>query len=958
MALLTPSSNAEGPTSSTLQQTLEELRNSNFGDWDEVLKVLRQPLALFGLGVGPKRVKRHSVGGDEPDPTFDQSLAPQLTDEQKACLRPAFLGDVQRVILERIAVDWALVVEEEMKYNGARHSRWSDLLYAWFVAPTRQSETASPFEPIVVTTIQLATLSTLSAFLSSPRATQHESTARALTRIVQMLFSRQAQAYEAASQVELSNPHAESTASHTDMPYPLDLCYIHETLRIQSVDERALSSSVSPQATLRWAQCVRLLFTLPAKISNWSEGQEDLSSMLARPDEARSLQQHDEFGAYLAEQLEQLIGIGTQADSLRVFASRVLRSGTAAPIPLSEASSGHARRDFWSALLRCVLRRCEILAGPHRSDTYVRPISEGLDIVDSEGGVEDQVALYSARWQILLLRTLQRTESQTFLLSLLAWFDVVSCGLGLKRAAPIVQDGPSRGPVPHEEHRDFCSTGKENLRNAIALVIKIFLGLSGTDKPLQHISDLASDSSSSEESSASSDERQRAALPCKRTSRGPARLAPLLIEVVRGTRSARHWSPSLATALASVIQSAGSKVMQRIAKDVLETWSDAKRCQIDLRERELYLTTLLIALPLPSPYDPTFIEGVGAHLSHLDPYIRRLGMLCAELSSHHAAHQQKSKSGDQEAPKTLSFSKSIWEGHGEGREEARVLRKLSAKLREGTESGGSEPHLRAPHVSASEAGRLLGIVFEMRRGCDPLPEPIPDAGQPHRAHSPAQIVSRPKPISRSLPTRVAPASRLQRHDQDSPLGSLLALDSSGTNVRNDSMRRPLIVDLSQTEERDEKVSSSSARQDGLRPAPAHELEEAESSASSSGEDSSASDAGDEERAHLQSTLKGLNLANDADDSTIRAALEAHRRAQKAKETKASGQAEDEEFGMSVPKKKRRRVPVYVNELPPLLRDQDRSANRLALRHAEALVRRKRGWGGEVGESYACGCQVW
>lgn len=48
-------------------------------------------------------------------------------------------------------------------------------------------------------------------------------------------------------------------------------------------------------------------------------------------------------------------------------------------------------------------------------------------------------------------------------------------------------------------------------------------------------------------------------------------------------------------------------------------------------------------------------------------------------------------------------------------------------------------------------------------------------------------------------------------------------------------------------------------------------------------------------------------------------------------------------------RKKAKVPVYIYELVPLLRERDYTANRLALQHAETLIRRKTGWGNEIAE---------
>ncbi|KAK0568261.1 telomere binding protein [Tilletia horrida] len=68
----------------------------------------------------------------------------------------------------------------------------------------------------------------------------------------------------------------------------------------------------------------------------------------------------------------------------------------------------------------------------------------------------------------------------------------------------------------------------------------------------------------------------------------------------------------------------------------------------------------------------------------------------------------------------------------------------------------------------------------------------------------------------------------------------------------------------------------------------------------------------------------------------------------------SGNKKDEDaselLDVHVLKKKQRRRPVYVSELVPLLRSNERKDNRKGLKAAEELIRRKTGWGMEIEES--------
>ena len=76
------------------------------------------------------------------------------------------------------------------------------------------------------------------------------------------------------------------------------------------------------------------------------------------------------------------------------------------------------------------------------------------------------------------------------------------------------------------------------------------------------------------------------------------------------------------------------------------------------------------ALPRDSPFvrylacSQAFIESVGTYISHLDPSVRRCGMLVAEVVANVVG-------------KSLDFSQ--WSGEGQGQEWARAMRELIVK---------------------------------------------------------------------------------------------------------------------------------------------------------------------------------------------------------------------------------------------------------------------------------------
>lgn len=123
-----------------------------------------------------------------------------------------------------------------------------------------------------------------------------------------------------------------------------------------------------------------------------------------------------------------------------------------------------------------------------------------------------------------------------------------------------------------------------------------------------------------------------------------------------------------------------------------------------------YTHLVILALSLLPPMDPhvvaashqaRFIQAVQAYLFHPEPKIRRLGMLIAEVMSERTIEEEDDGPGPSEedqmkelqdklmgeqdpskaapkapgGPKRLKFGfKGAWDGDGEGREEARVLR--------------------------------------------------------------------------------------------------------------------------------------------------------------------------------------------------------------------------------------------------------------------------------------------
>lgn len=178
--------------------------------------------------------------------------------------------------------------------------------------------------------------------------------------------------------------------------------------------------------------------------------------------------------------------------------------------------------------------------------------------------------------------------------------------------------------------------------------------------------------------------------------------------------------------------------------------------------------------------------------------------------------------------------------------------------------------------------------------------------------SPAVKKKREAPTTRRLPQR-KPASR-STPTTSIPLGLILP----GRSVPKSS-QRPLIQSMS---EEDGDAA------DGLK---AYELPyESDDESSSSG--------------HSSDSDRSLGLEGGEDEQAAAAA--------------ASSFAEGAGADAAIPKQKKVKAPVYAHELVTLLRSNERGPHKMAMRHAEVLIRRKAGWGGEIGEYVMRICVRW
>ncbi|THH06825.1 hypothetical protein EW145_g3819 [Phellinidium pouzarii] len=113
------------------------------------------------------------------------------------------------------------------------------------------------------------------------------------------------------------------------------------------------------------------------------------------------------------------------------------------------------------------------------------------------------------------------------------------------------------------------------------------------------------------------------------------------------------------------------RALETLVSQVVEIWSSTEHIKHSLLSHHQYLTTLLLlsiaAIPPAAPtlqslaLSSKFISAISTYITHLDPAVRRCGMLAAEIVA-------------QRTGKALDFQQ--WDGSGQGREWARGVRKL------------------------------------------------------------------------------------------------------------------------------------------------------------------------------------------------------------------------------------------------------------------------------------------
>lgn len=375
------------------------------------------------------------------------------------------------------------------------------------------------------------------------------------------------------------------------------------------------------------------------------------------------------------------------------------------------------------------------------------------------------------------------------------------------------------------------------------------------------------------------------------------------------------WTTHLSTTLSSAH-------LLTCLQNTLDQWSDSTRIARSLVEEELYLTTLIVtllsALPASSSSEmdegltelsrsSTLLNGVSKHLEHSDPLTRRMGMLVAELMS-----AKTTGEGD----KALNFGKGVWNGRGEGREEARVLRGLSdgwghhSSAVQSIVQGWGKDGLR-------EAIAVLGLLSSETAKME--------AGLVGEVEERTVVKKREKIKSTKLPRRVEPPPRSSTTTKPRPL--ITMIDSDEDDLPKETQSPLKMFSHPQTTSRHSSASSAS------------------DSDSSDGSDNSDAPPGSSEAEiqRLATELSGLTPAEaqhhlSSPSSPFPSTVPSKKSAPR---TRASIQDLDKDTESHAPTfTKKSPPPVYISQLSSLLKSSDRSSVRTALHHAARLIRLK------------------
>ncbi|CAO1622425.1 unnamed protein product [Jaminaea pallidilutea] len=683
---------------------------------------------------------------EEPIYGVDVSCLSEAEQEQwrQAFCSEAWLGDLQNAILGPIAADWS---EELRKVRGGRV--WEALLRLFFL-PSSERRSRNASKPMIVTVDD------------EGQSTVQEEKRRIAAACV--TASGLQSVSQALANVSALPPTTTSTAvmNHAQNPVLLtslriSCLYTSQPFLLRRPMEAASAQNNVAKRNLAWQEAVKVLTSLPVRVANAVRDSRPEVTFDSHAYSANLYQQY----AGLALATDAKATDSWQASALAVLLTRMVRAGAINELPQS-ADELSSPRFFWTALLQTALR-------------------ESLD------------ERAKRSWLAILGHLDSRDRSQVSL-RLPIYLDAA-----INRLVGPCQDaqGTSSVVVTAKEKSQPARVGQRFLSKEVAAFTSLSAAVCGHFQ-LETGSSSIGDGDDEKDSDDEEDSMQE-----------------FISNVIFRASSAPLWSPLMARIFVQQF-STSTAALQTLLQHTIRQWADQSRIRRCSTEEELFIVTLLICTLTALRHSGctdcgrttsrsrAFVEGVGAHLDSLQPYIRRLGMLAAEIVSElHFDEQQIAEGGSGAAFKKLQFGSSAWDGMGEGREEARVLRALYHAWPTLTDEG----MMSFNKLSIAERLQALGLAAnEGSRG---------RAQETHGAVAGSVVPQREGLRTRMLPERISAAEqRGTRHTNAGRSSSLIvdmdvdsSLNTQGPQIESDTESSSSDSDSSDEEETAGKPSA-------------------------------------------------------------------------------------------------------------------------------------------------------
>lgn len=813
----------------TVQSDLRVQLRGPFQSVEHILEILLPTLHI--LDLVPPQIDQMSLK-HTPQRALStpwQGLGEEAQEEWRTAFSSrAWLSDVQAALLGPITQDWKPRIDEELG-----QAFFDTMLQAFFNpegGPRRTTQPNSGASNLI------QVISDDSQISSQWPCKQSSATAAAKMSAsgVQAFSSALSRRPDATSLAATSGPRDDPHSPDHALFFLLAK-YSEDQKLLKTLVQASHAESNAAKRQLHWQDTVRVLTSLPIRILNAFRGDVDESWRKLLRCFTESL--HRQFFVACAE-LSSASENGSQdwtREALASLLAKFIRTGVTSTLPDTTRFPSDSD-DFWATAIKTTCRNAPTLGS-------VATVGEGFRKVVRHLLGRDQREVWM-HLTVYLDRCTRKGSSR----------------------------GLSRGLIDYTESGKPAAIGKSFLSAGTAVQVEVValllraLGASASSVPPE-------DSESSDDETAMGD---------------PGATPSGVLEAGVSV----SWSLTMARAFVSLSTPARRK--SSLLKAITR-WGDPSRVRRTTIAEEHYLMTVILgclaasrllksaqskssAIGQTLSRSKEFVDGVAAHLDHLNPEIRRMGMLLAEVVSEAAHEEQKDLHGES-LPNKLEFGRQMWDGSGEGREEARVLR---AYYHSSVVTTKTQEEARS--LSGHQALEILGLGLEQK-------EPQSDEStivSASSSHANAQIGKSRGPSTRLLPERRPP------------------LASGG-------LQRPQAVQIIDSEDA-EPWRAPVLRRSGS------DSEDDQSSVASDSSDDDKDPAGVSEPAgpSAQATTAAATAFGGAEKDDDEAPYELYN------------------HNKPVPR------PVYISDLTHLLQKSppDRDSVRAALKFGEALIRRK------------------